>query len=85
MIVMLNGVRHRVEKVNECRAYCVPLRKKRVIFKDRVMNKTIQFMRKGKAISISPDSEIPILSYGKKTTGAPSTRAGQHETLNTNI
>lgn len=53
ILVLYNGVPHRVEHVNSCRAYIVPLRR----YKRHRSNPTLP-----KGISIGADSLIPVLS-----------------------
>ena len=61
MLILVGDKKYRVERVNECRAYCVPARKHRVIIKDKVFNKVRQFMATGSAINISPNSDCRIV------------------------
>jgi hypothetical protein len=61
MVVLLNGEKHRIALVNECRARAVPLAKKRTAFKT-LMGKSVAFMQDRRAVNISPNSEVPILS-----------------------
>jgi hypothetical protein len=57
---MLNGEKHRVEMVNDCRARCVPLAKRERVITPLV-GEPVTIQSTGSAINISPNSEIEIL------------------------
>jgi hypothetical protein len=63
MIISLNGVKYVVDMVNSCRARCVPMEKIKVVVKDKLKDKEVSFERSASAISISPNSDCPILGY----------------------
>jgi len=67
LLVLYNGTPHRVEHVNTCRAYIVPLRK----YKRSRVNRTLP-----KGVSIGADAILPILSEADAetalTAGPPS-------------
>ncbi len=67
MVIKHGGTDYRVDLVNESRARCVPLEKvkvKQVMFDKRSgTEKEVEFSRSGGAISISPNSEVEIVSW----------------------
>lgn len=71
MIIELQGVKYRVDMVNDCRARCVPMDKivvKSTMFdKRKGENKEVVFTRTGSSINISPNSECEILGYAPKS------------------
>lgn len=61
MIVDYYGTECRVERVNYSRAHLVPVKKKRVIYQNKVTGQTRDFMAKQRGFDIAPDSEIRII------------------------
>jgi len=71
MTILLSNKKYMVELVNGSRARVAPLARKRVNFKHPVTGKEYDFMaRDGGAINISPNSEVPILSWTKRNGSA---------------
>lgn len=56
-VITLDGEPHKVTMVNECRATCVPLEKKAVIF-ERPNGTQVEFYARRDTKSISPYSEV---------------------------
>lgn len=57
------GEEYQVLRVNDCRAHCVPLTKKRVEIKDQLNGKVVVFEKTGNPIDISPNSDVKILRW----------------------
>jgi hypothetical protein len=67
-IVMLDGCRHRIVMVNDCRARAVPCDKVQSTIEQIVDGKKVvvaSFSKYGVGQNISPNSEIPIVGYEK--------------------
>lgn len=61
-VILLSGIEHRVILVNDCRARVVPLKKVKKSYKT-LEGEDVSFEAKGKAVNISPNSEVPIVRF----------------------
>jgi len=76
-VVEFRGQLWEVDYVNQCRARIVPLERREVVIPGVDGEEERRFFTKDKALSIAPESDLPVMKEKKGRIGRASRRKGK--------